>query len=135
MRGQPLSRQPVRQRRLTPVRPRLQQRDRPVDTTPADENHAVITALGEQDLQPLPASGWNGWVTTTKPKRSLGWHYAAFVGTPSKRSPPPAWGSPPGGPATAGTCPRPGPDGRTPSAPAATAPAPPWSCRPHQAPD
>ena len=123
MRGQPLSRQPVRQRRLTPVRPRLQQRDRPVDTTPADENHAVITALGEQDLQPLPASGWNGWVTTTKPKRSLGWHYAAFVGTPSKRSPPPAWGSPPGGPATAGTCPRPGPDGPTPSAPAATAPA------------
>ena len=47
----------MRQRQLTPVRPRLRQRDRPVDTTPADEHHPVITALGEQDLQPLPAQG------------------------------------------------------------------------------
>ena len=45
----------MRQRRLPPVRPRLRQRDRPVDTTRADEHHAVITALGKQNLQPLPA--------------------------------------------------------------------------------
>ena len=46
---------------------------------------------------------------------------------------PRAWGSPPGGPARAVTCPRPVPPGPRPSAPAATAPVPPWSCRPHRA--
>ena len=51
--GQPLGRQPAAQRRLTPVGPRLRQRDLPADAARANEHCARPAAPGIQDLQPL----------------------------------------------------------------------------------
>ena len=52
--GQALSRQPARQRRLTPVGPRLRQRYLAADTAGADEHGVCPAALHIQDLEPLP---------------------------------------------------------------------------------
>jgi len=52
--GQPLGRQPVRQRLLAPVGPCLRQRDLPAEPARADEHRVRPAALGIQDLQPLP---------------------------------------------------------------------------------
>ena len=55
--GQALSRQPVRQRRLAPVGPRLRHRDLAADAARDHEHHVGPAALGIQHLQPLPLSG------------------------------------------------------------------------------
>src|SRR5262249_49563090 len=52
--GQPPSRKPPSQRRLTPIGPRLRQRDLAADTAGADEHRVRPAALHIQDLQPLP---------------------------------------------------------------------------------
>jgi hypothetical protein len=51
--GQALSRQPVSQRRLAPVDPRLRHRDLAADAARAHEHHAGPAAPGIQHLQPL----------------------------------------------------------------------------------
>src|SRR6185437_15910397 len=52
--GQPFSRQPASQWRLTPVSPRLRQRDLAADTARAYEHRVRPAALHIQDLKPLP---------------------------------------------------------------------------------
>ena len=69
--GQPPDRQPMRPRRPTPIGPRHRQRHLPADTARRTRTPRPATALDEQHLQPLPRNGWNGCVTTTKPKSSL----------------------------------------------------------------
>ena len=54
--GQALSRQPVSQRRLAPVGPRLRHRDLAADAARAHEHHADPAAPGIQHLQPLTAA-------------------------------------------------------------------------------
>jgi hypothetical protein len=68
----PTRRQPAGQRRLTPVGPRLRQRDLAADTARAHEHRAGPAAFGKKNLQPLPLQRMERMSDNNKSRRITG---------------------------------------------------------------